>query len=57
MISENDALIRIKRLDSATTMKQVCELFFSEPLNKANLTRLIEIPALSLSGLKWPKHA
>jgi len=47
MVSQNDALLRIKRLESATTVKQVCELFFSEPLNKANLTRLIEMPALT----------
>jgi len=47
MVSHNDALIRIKRPEAAATIKQVCELFFSEPLNKANLTRLIEIPALS----------
>jgi len=47
MVSHNDALIRIKRPTPAVTIKQVCELFFSEPLNKANLTRLIEIPALS----------
>jgi len=47
MVSQDDALIRIKRLNSAATVKQVCELFFSEPLNKANLTTLIEMPALS----------
>ncbi|QUM76767.1 MOSC domain-containing protein [Moritella sp. 24] len=47
MVSQDDALIRIKRLESATTVKQVCELFFNEPLNKANLTTLIDMPALS----------
>lgn len=47
MVSQEDALVRIKRLDTATTVKQVCELFFSAPLNEANLTRLIEMPALS----------
>ncbi|WP_197713347.1 hypothetical protein [Moritella yayanosii] len=31
----------------ATTVKQVYELFFSKPLNKTNLIRLIEIPVLS----------
>lgn len=47
MVSQQDALILIKRLDAAATVKEVCELFFSEPLNKANLTTLIELPALS----------
>ncbi|QUM89108.1 MOSC domain-containing protein [Moritella sp. 36] len=47
MIAQSDELHLIKRLESATTVKQVCELFFSEPLNKANLIRLIEMPALT----------
>ncbi|MDX2321184.1 MAG: MOSC domain-containing protein [Moritella sp.] len=47
MVEPNDVLICIKRLESPTTVKQVCELFFSEPLNSVNLTRLIEMPALS----------
>lgn len=47
MVSQGDALIRIKRLTPATTIKQVCELFFDEPLNSINLTKLIEMPALS----------
>lgn len=47
MVSQQEPLILIKRPESATTVKKVCELFFSEPLNVANLTTLIEIPALS----------
>lgn len=47
MVSHNDALILLKRLESPTTVKQVCELFFSEPLNKVNLTTLINMPALT----------
>jgi MOSC domain-containing protein YiiM len=47
MVNPSDALIHIKRLSPATTVKQVCELFFNAPLNNENLTTLIEMPALS----------
>ncbi|WP_017220141.1 MOSC domain-containing protein [Moritella dasanensis] len=47
LVSHNDALIRIKRLESPTTVRQVCELFFSKPLNKVNLAIIIDMPALS----------
>lgn len=47
LVSHHDPLIHIKRLTPAITIKQVCELFFNQPLNEASLTTLIEMPALS----------
>jgi len=46
-VSESDKLIHIFRSKSAFTVKQVCELFFNDPLNQQNLTKLIAIDALS----------
>lgn len=47
MVNQDDALIRIKRLTPATTVKQVCDLFFNKPSDKDSLNALIEMPALS----------
>ncbi len=48
-VNVDSELILIAREDGALTVKQVCELFFSDPLNQEGLLRLQSIKTLSQS--------
>jgi len=51
MVSVLDPLELIERTPNAMTIRELCEAFFNEPLNKANLLKLRQQSALSDSWM------
>ncbi len=46
-VKANDPLVLISRDDDSLSVKQVCDMFFAEPLNQSSLVRLKQLSKLS----------